>query len=105
MFVQCGDVLDYVNNTGAALANDAVVDLGTRIGVTGATIGIGETGPLSVTGVHKLPAVAAEAWPMGAALYWSGTELTAVGAGFTPAGWAAADKLAAATKANVKLDE
>lgn len=50
---QAGEVLDYTPSDNA-VANGEVVSLGTRIGVAGADIAKGATGPLYVEGVFYM---------------------------------------------------
>lgn len=65
---QAGEVLDYTPSDNA-VANGEVVSLGTRIGVAGADIAKGATGPLYVEGVFYMDK-ASGAVTMGAALYY-----------------------------------
>ena len=53
IFYQNGDVIDYT--AAEALAFGDVVDLTTRIGVAGADIPEGGTGPVHLTGVYRVP--------------------------------------------------
>lgn len=65
---QAGEVLDYTPSDNA-VANGEVVSLGTRIGVAGADIAKGATGPLYVEGVFYMDK-ASGAVTMGAAMYY-----------------------------------
>ena len=101
IFSQNGDVIDYT--AAGALAFGDVVDLSTRIGVAGADIPAGGTGPVHLTGVYRIPK-AAGAVTVGQALYWdnSAKNITTT-SGSTPAGWAVAPAASEAPDVLVKL--
>lgn len=101
IFSQNGDVIDYT--AAEALALGDVVDLTTRIGVAGADIPAGGTGPVHLTGVYRIPK-AAGAVTVGQALYWdnSAKNITTT-SGNTPAGWAVAPAASEAPDVLVKL--
>lgn len=105
-YLQRGEALDYSNTEEAVIPAGTVVDLGTRIGVTGCDILPKETGSLHVIGVFQMPKDTAKEVKMGAALYWDkeAEKLTTdSGDGKTPAGYAAADADATAETALVNI--
>lgn len=57
-YKKSGDVLDYPNATGDTIAAGATFAWGNLICVALADIPDGETGSVSVTGVHELPKIA-----------------------------------------------
>lgn len=101
IFYQNGDVIDYT--AAGAIAFGDVVDLATRIGVAGADIPAGGTGPVHLTGVYRIPK-AAGAVTVGQALYWdkAAKNITTT-SGSTPAGWAVAPAASEAPDVLVKL--
>lgn len=102
IFYQNGDVIDYT--AAEALAFGDVVDLTTRIGVAGADIPEGGTGPVHVTGVYQIPKATGEI-TVGQALYWAkeARNLTTTADSNTPAGWAVAPAENEAPDVLVKL--
>lgn len=108
VYVNRGEAIDFVNDSGADIAAGEVVSLGIRIGVAGGNIPNGEPGALHVTGVFELPK-AAEELALGAAVYYAGDGVTAAastGSGNSaaenvPAGWVV--KAAAADDATVRV--
>lgn len=99
---QRGESLDYKNTTDAVIEENTIIDLGTRVGITGTYINPGETGSLHVCGVYEMPKTDDTAIALGAAVYFDGTGIT-VTAGSTPAGYAAGVAEAADTVVLVKL--
>jgi predicted RecA/RadA family phage recombinase len=102
-FWQRGETLDYKNTTAAVIEENTIIEIGTRIGITGTYINPNEVGSLHVVGVFEMPKVAAEAITMGAAVYFDGSAITTVATDNTPAGYAAASAEAADTTVLVKL--
>ena len=99
---QRGESLDYTNTGIILIKAGTIIDLGTRIGVTGTDIKPGETGSLHVTGVYAIAKTGTEIIEMGTAVYFDGDGITSA-AGSTPAGYAAATAEADATEILVKL--
>lgn len=99
---QRGESLDFKNTTDAVIEANTIIDLGTRIGITGTHINPGEVGSLHVCGVYEMPKAAGTEVALGAAVYFDGTEIGTTTSG-TPAGYAAAAAEAAATVILVKL--
>lgn len=107
---QKGETLDYTPDE--AVANGAVVSLGTRIGIAGSDIPANEQGQIHVVGVFELAKDTSVAITMGAAVYYSATNdniTTVASTGSSPvvnnipAGYAAADASNTATTVLVKL--
>ena len=101
-YFQRGESLDYKNKTDAVIDAGTIIDLGTRIGITGTHINPEETGSLHVCGVYEIPKTDETAITLGTAVYFDGTGITAT-EGSTPAGYAAADAADADTVVLVKL--
>ena len=99
---QRGESLDYKNGTDVVIEENTIIDLGTRVGITGTYINPGETGSLHVCGVYEMPKTDATEIALGAAVYFDGTGITAT-AGSTPAGYAAATAADVDTVVLVKL--
>lgn len=51
---QRSESLDYVNKTDKVIEANSIVDLKTRIAVTGTSINPNETGSIHVTGVYRI---------------------------------------------------
>lgn len=103
-FKQIGDHMDHT--PGAAVANSAVVLVGTKIGVAIAAIAANTPGTLRVTGVAALPKKAGDTPAQGAAVYWDNTAkyiTTTVGSN-TYAGYAFAAALSGDATVDVKLN-
>lgn len=106
IYWQRGETLDFTNNaTGASKieANTIVALSGSRIGVAGTDIAVGETGSLHVTGVYEMPKTGDEAIAQGEAVYWDGSGITNDDSNTTPAGYAAQAAAADATAILVKI--
>jgi len=73
-FQQRGDILEIT--APAALASGAGVKIGVLFGVAAADIASGAQGNIHLTGVFELPKTSAQAWTVGAAIYWTGTACT-----------------------------
>ncbi len=101
-----GKRIKWTNGTGSSVASGAVVVIASIIGILVTTVANAIAGTLAMDGVYSLAAVSAEAWPLGARLFWDATaaKLTQVAGGNTPAGVAAVAKAAAATTAEVILN-
>ena len=69
---QRGDAVDYTNGGSAKIEANEIIVFGTKIGVAGTDIAVGEMGSLIVAGVFELPK-ASGAITAGAAVYWSTT--------------------------------
>ena len=104
-YIQKGDIIDYINGSGAAIAYNDVVPLVTRVGVAAENIAVGATGSMRVTGVHEMPAVTTVAFAVGDQLYWDATagKLTKTSTDNTPAGWCVETKAQAGTLGVVKI--
>lgn len=104
-FIHKGKILDYTNNTAAAIAYGDVVLIGGRIGIAMEDITIGVTGSLSVEGVYELPADNTAAFAVGDAVYWdnAANQLTKT-AGTYKAGYVTEVKAQADAIARVKIN-
>lgn len=91
-FIARGDVLTVTNTTGADISSGDGVLLGVMFGVAANNIPQNEDGPINLTGVFELPKAASQAWTVGAAVYWNGTDkfATTAASGNTKIGVAAA---------------
>lgn len=67
-FTQPGKVIQHT--AAAALSAGDVVIVGNLVGVALVDMAIGETGSVSISGVHTLPKVTGTAWTQGAVLDW-----------------------------------
>lgn len=91
-YIQPGEVIDWTNGTGAALASGSGVLIGSRLGVAVTDIANGATGSVRVRGVVELPKLGTDVVAQGALLYWDSTNkrLTTTASGNTLAGYATA---------------
>lgn len=69
-FVQDGNVIDWVNGTGVAVAAGDVVAMGNILGVALVDIAIAGTGAVAVRGVFTVPKVTAAVIAQGDSLVW-----------------------------------
>lgn len=103
-FWQRGETLDYVNSGSAKIEAGTVIELGSRIGIAGGDIAVGETGSIHVVGVFEFPKTDSTAINAGTAVYWDGSGITATASTNTPAGYAAYTAAASATTVLVKIN-
>ena len=104
-FWQRGEALDYKNTGSSKIEANTIVVYGSRIGVVGMDIEVGEVGSLHVTGVFELPKTDTAKIDAGAEVYWDGNGITATsGSGATAAGFAAQEAAADATTVLVKIN-
>ena len=66
--IQKGDIIDYTN--AASGSGDAVISVGSFIGVVQNDIGIGETGSVAITGVWEAPVTTGKTFDIGDPVYW-----------------------------------
>lgn len=69
-YQQPGEVLDWTNATGAAVAAGDVVAISNILGVALVDIANGATGSVSISGVYTLPKVSAAVIAQGDSLTW-----------------------------------
>lgn len=100
---QRGESLDYPNTTTKKIEAGTVIGLVTRIGVIGCDIAPGEMGSIEMVGVFEFTKTGTDAIPMGTAVYFDGTGITATTGSATPAGYAAESVSAEASTIKVKL--
>ncbi|MGF7431089.1 DUF2190 family protein [Thermoanaerobacterium thermosaccharolyticum] len=105
IYIQKGEVIDFINNTGADIAYGDVVPIGSRIGIAAENIAKGATGSLNVTGVYELPAQNDITFNVGDEVYWDNTagNVTKT-AGTIRAGWVVEAKAQTETTAKVKIN-
>ncbi len=75
----------------AAIVSGAVVLIAGGVGIAQDTVAIGKTVAVAIGGqLRATPVIAAQAWTLGAKIYWDATpgEFTNISAGNTLAGWA-----------------
>ena len=70
-YVQKGEILDYVNQTGKTIDAGEIVEFGGRIGIAGTTILAGEKGSLHMSGVFRVPKKDSEAIKEGDDVYYT----------------------------------
>lgn len=107
---QRGEALDYTNATNATIPANTIVQISTRLGVTGTDIAPGEVGSLHVGGVWEIAKTGTAAIAMGQTIYFDGTGITDAAndgeddpTAYIEAGYAAADAAAADTSILVKF--
>lgn len=69
-YVSDGDVIPWTNNTGSAVASNAVVKMGNSLGIALVDIANGATGSVAVEGVWVVPKVSAAVFVQGEKLIW-----------------------------------
>jgi len=108
-FVQPGQVLEHANSSGAAISAGSPVVMGDLVGIALVDIPDGESGSVSITGVHKVPKVAGVAWAQGEKVDWDAsapgftTGITPAAGDVESAGVAARAALTADTEAELLL--
>lgn len=105
-YVSEGDVLDFTNTTGAAIASGSVVAIGKRIGIALADIPAGGSGSASVTGVWSVPRLTTDDTVQGELLYWdpANNRVTETAGALNLAGYAAAPAGAGTTSVRIKIN-
>lgn len=103
-YIQEGEVIDFANSSGSAIAYKEVVPFGSRIVVAAEAIADGATGSVSLTGVFEIAAVNDTAFAVGDKLYWdnSAKKLQKTATAYV-AGLCVEAKLQAGTTAKVLL--
>jgi predicted RecA/RadA family phage recombinase len=70
---------DFLNITATSnILSGAGVLVGSLFGVATTDIASGAQGSIALTGIFDLPKVDAQAWAVGAPIYWTGTACTSV---------------------------
>lgn len=83
-FLKPGDAHDYTNASGAAIAVNDIVVVGSYIAVAATNIAAGATGTILGDGIFTLPKKAGTAMPIGTKVTWSVSDKAViVGAGVT----------------------
>ena len=75
-FIQPGKVIDAIAPSGGVVSGLVYV-LGSLIGVAAVTVAQGEAFTMDTEGVFLLPKTSAQAWTVGAKIYWDGTNKVA----------------------------
>ena len=103
-FIQKGRTLDLIAPAGGVVSGKTV-KIGSIIAVPGTTRPEGQPFAGTVDGVFDVDAKTGQAWATGATIYWDDAAkvYTTTAAGGTKAGYAVADKDAAAATGRVKL--
>lgn len=70
-YIQAGSNISII--AAAAFASGAGVKAGSLFGIAQGAAAIGETVTIARTGVFELPKVEAQAWTVGALIYWDDT--------------------------------
>lgn len=104
-YMQKGETIDFLNNTGADIGYHEIVPIVSRIGIAGEPIPKSGTGSLMVTGVYECPAESTAAFNVGDPVYYSNANknLTKTPDANILAGWAVAPKATTDTIAYVKI--
>lgn len=102
-YVQKGEVLDYLNQTGDVIEFNTVLVLGNRIVVAGDNIPVNKTGAVHATGVFNMKKAASEEIAVGTDVYYDASNecITATKDSNVPAGYAV--KAAAGTDASISV--
>jgi predicted RecA/RadA family phage recombinase len=101
-YVQHGAVLNYTAEN--AINYNDIVDLKTRIAVSGSTLAAGETGIIHVEGVYQIAKSTDSGFAIGEAVYYDAENAVITNDNTkTPAGYAAAPAAADDTTVLVKL--
>lgn len=100
---QKGNNIDYVNETDAVVEANTIIVIGSRVGIAGMDIGVGETGTLVMEGVFKMPKGNAEI-AIGDNVYFNAESGVVTKTDTdTPLGYAVGTAAAAAAEVLVKL--
>lgn len=68
-YIEAGDQLTVAAPSGGVVAGGLYI-IGSLIGVAGSTAAVGVNVALKTVGVFELPKVSAQAWTVGAKIYW-----------------------------------
>lgn len=104
---QRGETIDYKNATEATIPANTVISLGTRIGVAGTDIAVGEVGSLHVVGVFAFDKTESEKITAGEGVYFDAEtgKITKTGEGKVPAGYAVAEAAEADATVLVQISD
>jgi predicted RecA/RadA family phage recombinase len=104
-YIQTGNSVDYVNQTGSPIRSGDVVIVGNQIGIAAVNIAIGSHGQIILDGVFTLSADSSTAFNFGDALYWdaNANQLTTTATANTAAGICVVAKQSSDTIAVVRL--
>jgi predicted RecA/RadA family phage recombinase len=68
-FIEAGDTLTVPAPSGGVVSGGVVI-IGSLIGIAGSTAAVGVNVAVKTRGVFELPKVSAQAWTVGAPIYW-----------------------------------
>ncbi len=71
-FIQHGDTLTVPAPSGGVVSGGVVI-IGSLKGIAGSTAAVGVDVAVKTTGVFELPKASAQAWTIGAPVYWDAT--------------------------------
>lgn len=71
-YIEAGDTLTVPAPSGGVVSGDIVI-IGTLIGIATTTAAVGVNVAVKISGVFELAKVSAQAWTIGAPIYWDGT--------------------------------
>lgn len=69
-YKQPGEIMDFVNSTGGAIAVDTLIRISDRVGVACVDIANGETGSVQVSGVCEVAKLSSDVVAQGDSLYF-----------------------------------
>lgn len=84
-YVSDGDVIPWINTTGASVASGQVVAVGHMLGVALGVISAGATGSVAVEGVFTVPKVSGAVFVQGEKLVWDASASSFDDSAATPA--------------------
>lgn len=100
-FIQSGDTVTVP--APAAVVSGAGVLVGALFGIASFSAGSGAPVEICTKGVYELPKTSAQAWTVGAAIYWDGSKCTTVGTDNTLIGHALAVAVNPSATGTVRL--
>ena len=105
-YVQKGEIMDYVNDTGSDIASGDGVVASTQFGVAITSIANGATGSVAIVGVYRMKKDNSQAFTQGTKLYWNETnkQLTTTATDNKVAGHAFDAAATADTEVNINLN-
>lgn len=83
-FVQPGDKLTHANSSGSDISAGDVVEIGSMVAIADVDIADGESGTVTIAGVHEVAKTTGTAWSQGDMIDWD-TSAGEFHTGLTPA--------------------
>ncbi len=104
-FIQTGDTLTVAAPSGGVVSGGMVI-IGSIIGIATATVAAGVAVAVKTKGVFELAKLSAQAWTVGAPIYWDSTNAnaTTVSSANTLIGYAAEPAANPSSVGRVRLD-